>query len=1094
MASQRTLPPPAPNPEQTEELQILCSELHHGFYARPALDSADRPVWDKAYIKKAIALVKLLTKVYVKELPHIAIACAYEMNRVSRAKSQKSMHQFDIEALHPRNAPHPSTDPCPGESRLKFHARNDGAIALFPEEDRYVTWWRCDGNPSNAPEEAPKKKPKKRKARPRRLPGHQLPQQALENDSDAPATKRPRAAGADVAAEEGFPPEEIPFHWILRKTPCNKCTKRNVPCYFWPIKGGVCLGCTDKKLGCNYTVGKNTTSTRVAGYLSWRYWKQCEDPATYGAPTPIPPEWASLEGPVPAWFVDAAAEMWRLYGRRTPPIPPEYLAASPAAPAKRTKARAADAEAPAPRPAAPRLDESASAARSLPTKPSASALHRRASSPSKTALQDAVLASIGRYKGPEFDIPDCDYEAKREYVEIEDTDSATEPVTAVRLQPAMPEHAGLTDMPEVIDVDQLDSPQTATKTPPLPKRLVPEPEAMEVDGVKMQSKTPCTGWAGARLLPLPRSPGADSLQDSWRAIPPLPRPAAAKPAPVLPTPWAPGQLAEAVSRLAPPADPGAESLLPSGPPERLSAHLPHARVFQWSPETLALLDSISSRKWRNESICMYLDSTTQKTRELQQRIVQRRASLATAVQPPATPSDAVRDVVALSSAMLADTDSIATIIGSAAQLFDRIRISLDAAVPTGTLLASLADMADILFQLRKLYGTASAHIESSQESVDSLWAELRRIGDVISRLQDNTRSLPEACSRAVEPMLCAMMESINTKKADVRDPISIVLAFFDGVEDMTHEQVYALRVALHTDWPTLRERMDRFNTPSPSDNGLASDNGLITDDSPALNAEPAAGGTLSHCNQSLSDIERRICTLETWLEKALPARVAEQGEFVALGTRLRNVEDSLELRGSFDAADLEHRLGALEDGQKSCSAAQVAQLDKQLADVRGGHGGLERRLSELAEKVAKIEAEQNSQIVGLAVRIPAACDVPMEAVPVYGPALPDAAALLQSLAELSERISKMEKGGEKPDSQPSHSGGDDVAEAVRRALADMGLGPAAIRRLNVRYESSDDSNFEDSDSEAPVLGGEDSEDDADDNDNQSLYIHAVGGV
>ncbi len=74
-------------------------------------------------------------------------------------------------------------------------------------------------------------------------------------------------------------------------------------CYWCPLVGAICERCRRNKHGCGLSVGGRRTPREVSGYLSWRFYKQVNDPAAYGEPRgKVPPHWGSLHTPVPSWF------------------------------------------------------------------------------------------------------------------------------------------------------------------------------------------------------------------------------------------------------------------------------------------------------------------------------------------------------------------------------------------------------------------------------------------------------------------------------------------------------------------------------------------------------------------------------------------------------------------------------------------------------------------------------------------------------------------------------------------------------------------------------------------------------------------------
>ena len=125
-----------------ERVRDLASQLHYGFKNRPPVGAEGRSSWEKRFMRKFHAMLKILVVAKFEELPPFAIGCVWENNRRLRLEEPKFNPELVVSAKSPG---HPAYRPYM-EGRLRYApAFKDSPMALKREQDIRDNWWRQSG-------------------------------------------------------------------------------------------------------------------------------------------------------------------------------------------------------------------------------------------------------------------------------------------------------------------------------------------------------------------------------------------------------------------------------------------------------------------------------------------------------------------------------------------------------------------------------------------------------------------------------------------------------------------------------------------------------------------------------------------------------------------------------------------------------------------------------------------------------------------------------------------------------------------------------------------------------------------------------------
>ncbi|KAI0687846.1 hypothetical protein C8T65DRAFT_746922 [Cerioporus squamosus] len=604
---------------------------------------------------------------------------------------------------------------------------------------------------------------------------------------DAPKRKKTKTEPF-VPPEDDFPPEDIPNTYMEQLAVCAKCAAADGICVFWPFGSSVCHRCASASSKCTNTVGANNTKKPIPTYLQWRYQKQLADPARFPNPTCVPPEWAGFHKDPPTWFV----ERWRQY-KKSKPDPPDYGALLAARKAGDRRQPSALAEAAPPK----TVPSKTVSPKTIPPK----------TLPPKTlppTTADASLHPASLRFGPDTD--------DKGYTEISDDEPVLQGGPIKQGAPS-----GSKSADNVVDLTAEDRPQAAgdssasgdasaggqleVRQPPAvgtteegntsnshrtqtgkPLQSIQVPQAPATapgaaggsanDGTATTAKQTRKEQIRAReqcLIPVPVK--------SWHELPALARP----PSPTLGGPAAgphmdfrPENLAEYVAlRLAQSSDGriGELSAEVPVPPSISRPATPPSQVFTLGPATRQLLYDSQRKAWSASQIKDAVTFVGDNLRGLMTRLDARQASLATVCYAESS-VQAMNEIMGTAAGLVDDNKAIAIALCAVADIGHLLARSLEGVAAISPQFGAVSELAEILAQLRALYGEVQEKFTMTRDYVNTLSTAVLELQEKAPLDNTTVRALAGMCSNAVEPMLKSLHYNLKKEIDTIRDTIA----------------------------------------------------------------------------------------------------------------------------------------------------------------------------------------------------------------------------------------------------------------------------------------------------------------------------------
>ena len=115
-----------------ERVRDLASQLHYGFKNRPPVGAEGRGSWEKRFMRKFHAMLKILVAAKFEELPPFAIGCVWENNRCLRLQEPTFNPELVVSAKSRRHPAYQANT----EGHLRYALAFDGSpMALKREQD-----------------------------------------------------------------------------------------------------------------------------------------------------------------------------------------------------------------------------------------------------------------------------------------------------------------------------------------------------------------------------------------------------------------------------------------------------------------------------------------------------------------------------------------------------------------------------------------------------------------------------------------------------------------------------------------------------------------------------------------------------------------------------------------------------------------------------------------------------------------------------------------------------------------------------------------------------------------------------------------------
>ncbi len=337
---------------------------------------------------------------------------------------------------------------------------------------------------------------------------------------------------------------------------------------------------------------------------------------------------------------------------------------------------------------------------------------------------------------------------------------------------------------------------------------------------------------------------------------------------------------------------------------------PPAQVFHLGPLTREIAMDSTGKAWRMEELDMGVQHGVVKLQELGRSLMSRREAVMTYAADRRPPEESVEELVHQMTGVIDDSVALTVAMEALINICAGVRAGLREAMAVHPYFGAMVEMVEILNRLRALYSGVGDRLDNMEQSLGPLRETAVRLDEMTATLTRRVNTMPDECSRAVQPMLDALHRSVKQELEPLRhlgqhgrddsgdgvgsssgrsanSAVVDVRMALDEADDET------MLTSIHDALSKLEGRMDTFERERQAGGaagGRARGGVVVMDDEvQEIAKEDYAKGALKQASTrkgpGVSSIDDRVCMVENLLtDAALEARIAVCMKKMGLGT------------------------------------------------------------------------------------------------------------------------------------------------------------------------------------------------------------------